>query len=260
MLPPGVVLRSLHLLYHELRPTPSRYSYVIECGTFEKQIDFFAMMRSSDCGLRPEVTFDDGHLSDYEYALPILQSRGIQARFFITTGWTQQRAGYMGWRELRGLQEAGQFVGAHGWTHRLLTHCTTKDLELELVGARKVLEDHLGTAITTVSLPGGRFNKRVLGACQEAGYTEVFTSIPRVELLPLGPLVGRLNIRAEMSLAWLSELLQGDGTLLASARRHDGMKRALRALLGDRLYASIWSLVNRKEPEVETNSGEASQR
>src|SRR6185437_12879132 len=122
-----------------------------------------------------------GHLSDYEHALPLLQARNLQARFFITVGWTGQKPGYMGWNELRSLHEAGQQIGAHGWTHTLLTHCSDKELATELGQARLTLEDKLGTAITTMSLPGGRYNRHVLAACEKQGYTQVYTSIPRSE-------------------------------------------------------------------------------
>ena len=92
----------------------------------------------------PEVTFDDGHISNFEYALPILQSQNLKAQFFITVGWSGRRPGYMGWTELRQMHEAGQSIGAHGWTHSLLTHCNEKDLNFELGNARLTLEDKLG--------------------------------------------------------------------------------------------------------------------
>src|SRR5580698_9649432 len=248
-------MRSLHLLYHELRPSKSRYSYVVACEDFEKHVDLFArLQQTKDCPLRPEITFDDGHLSNYEYALPILQSRGVQARFFITVGWTGRRPGYMGWDELRALSKAGQLVGAHGWTHTLLTHCSTKDLQLELTDARQSLEDKLGTAITTMSLPGGRFDRRILAACRDAGYTEVYTSIPRAEPLPLPATIGRLNVRADMTLPWLTNLLQPESTLLAKLERQNRINTTAKSLLGDRLYTRIWALLNRQEPETDLDN------
>src|SRR6185437_14596919 len=111
----------------------------------------------------------------------LLQARDMKAHFFITVGWTGRKAGYMNWNELRALHEAGQLIGAHGWTHTLLTHCSEKDLQVELVNARTALEDGLGSSITTMSLPGGRYNRKVLAACEQAGYTEIYTSIPRSE-------------------------------------------------------------------------------
>lgn len=248
--------RRLYLLYHELRPKGSRYSYVLETGAFEQQLDLFSQCRrEGDGGLWPEITFDDGHISNFEYALPILQSREMKARFFITVGWTGQKPGYMGWNELRALQEAGQSIGAHGWTHTLLTHCSDKDLQTELVSARTALEDKLGVAVTTMSLPGGRYNRRVLAACTEAGYTQVYTSIPRSEPMSSLTMVGRLNIRGDMKLEWIAQVLRPESRILTSLGRQYKVKEAAKLLMGDSFYETAWALLNRKEPD--TNDGEA---
>jgi len=256
----ATALRRIYLLYHELRPSASRYSYVIEAGEFEKHADLFVQLREQGAPvLWPEVTFDDGHISNFELAFPILYSRGLKAWFFITVGWTGRRPGYMGWQELRALHQAGQMVGAHGWTHTLLTHCNEKDLLTELSSARLTLEDKLGASITTMSLPGGRYNRRVLAACQEAGYTQVFTSIPRAEPMPLGTLVGRLNIRGDMQSAWISNLFQPDSSALSSLGRQYRMKETAKTLLGDRLYEKVWALLNRKETDTDMREAATSE-
>ncbi|MEO6911102.1 MAG: polysaccharide deacetylase family protein, partial [Edaphobacter sp.] len=242
--------RRLYLLYHELRPGGSRYSYVIGNEEFEKHLDLLARLRETKEGLWPELTFDDGHISNFEYALPILQSRNLKARFFITVGWTGQKSGYMGWSELRSLHEAGQAIGAHGWTHTLLTHCSKKDLETELGSARMTLEDKLGAPITTMSLPGGRYNHRILAACEAAGYTQVYTSIPRSEPASPGTIVGRLNIRGDMKAEWIDGVLQPESRTLASLGRQYKVKEVAKTLLGDSLYEKAWALLNRKEPDA----------
>jgi peptidoglycan/xylan/chitin deacetylase (PgdA/CDA1 family) len=147
---------SLYLLYHELRPAGSAYSYVIDTEMFARHMDLVLQSRTEATSLWPEVTFDDGHVSNLEFAAPILYARGLTARFFITVGWTGTKPGYMGWNELRELQAAGQAIGAHGWSHKLLTHCTEQELRVELNDTRAALEDKLGSPITTMSLPGGR--------------------------------------------------------------------------------------------------------
>ena len=241
-------LRRLHLLYHEVRLCRSEYSYAIEREQFERHVDLFVEMRKADgFGFYPEVTFDDGHISNFELALPVLQSRGLIARFFITAGWTGIEPNYMGWPELRSLHASGQLVGAHGWSHTLLTHCNKKELDKELGAARMLLEDKLGTAITTMSLPGGRYNKRVLAACREAGYSRIYTSEPSAEQMQAGYRVGRLNIRGDMNEDWLRRVLQpGSGVLLGLERQYR-MKTAAKTLLGDRLYEKLWAVLNRKE-------------
>jgi len=247
--------RSLYLLYHELRPTPSEYSYVVQKAQFEEHLNLFDSIRNSPHSeLLPDITFDDGHISNFEYAAPLLQDRGIQAHFFITVGWTGHKPGYMDWPELRLLQQAGHRIGAHGWTHTLLTHCSSKDLQIELVDARKTLEDKLGVAIKTMSLPGGRFNRQVLVACQEAGYAHIYTSIPKTESLPPGRMVGRLNIRGSMQADWVSSLFEPRSASLAGLEREYRIKAAAKNVLGDRLYAKLWSLLNRAEPDAITDN------
>jgi hypothetical protein len=240
----------LFLLYHEIRSGGSEYSYVTDSSMFEKHLDLCVRLRESK-GIWPELTFDDGHISNLEIAAPMLQSHGLTARFFITVGWTGIRPRYMGWPELRALHEMGQTIGAHGWTHTLLTHCNDDELRRELRDSRLVLEDNLGTPITTMSLPGGRCNDRVLTACKEAGYTQVFTSVPKVESLPLKDTVGRLNIQGNMQAEWIAKLFQPNSSLLAGLERQNRIKETTKALLGDKLYAKLWAFRNRQEPEPE---------
>ena len=104
-----------------------------------------------------------------------------------------------------------------------------------------------------MSLPGGRSNRRVIAACQEAGYTEVYTSAPRSEALPLGPTVGRLNILGSMQAEWIEQLFQPGSPILAGLERKYRMKEAAKTLLGDNLYARLWALANRKEPDTDGN-------
>ena len=237
----------LHLLYHELRELPSDYTYALQKTSFEQHADFFVSARDQgNTTLWPEITFDDGHISNHDLALPILAARGLQATFFITVGWTGARAGYMGWEHLRALRDAGQRIGAHGWTHALLPHCDAPALRRELVDARMTLEDKLRMPVTAISLPGGRFNQRVLEACTAAGYTSVFSSIPKAEPPGSTGLVGRLNIRSTATVEWLARLLDPGTGVLRKLERQDRWKKALKQAVGDRAYAKLWAVLNRQ--------------
>jgi peptidoglycan/xylan/chitin deacetylase (PgdA/CDA1 family) len=223
--------------------------YALACDAFNAQLDLFLRLgHAGGQSLQPLITFDDGHRSDYEYALPALADRRIVASFFITAGWTGREPGYMDWQQLRSLDQAGQRIGAHGWSHTLLTHCTPTELDRELGDARRILEDKLGCPVTSMSLPGGRYNRRVLAACQAAGYTEIYTSIPRAEPSHSSLLIGRVNVRAGMSLAELEALLDRNGTALPQVGRRYRVKQAARALLGDQIYARLWARLNRRGP------------
>jgi hypothetical protein len=108
-----------------------------------------------------------------------------------------------------------------------------------------------------MSLPGGRYNSRVLTACVEAGYTRVFTSVPKAEALPLGITVGRLNILGDAQPEWIAKLFEPDSTVLTGLGRQYRIKSAAKAMLGDRLYERLWALVNRKEPDPDDAGGRA---
>ncbi len=252
-------MQTLHFLYHEIRPAKSDYTYALDLKEFEAQAEFMAKtLRAAEQEakpyrlVRPAITFDDGHVSNYEHAFPVLKRFGLSAHFFITAGWTGQRADYMRLPALRTLQSAGQQVGAHGWSHKLLTHCDRSELQRELGDARKKLEDGLGVAVKTMSLPGGRFNRRVLAACQDAGYERIFTSEPATETSTglqgsAFKLIGRVNLLAGSDVGLLCGLLTPGNSRLAALGRSYRIKRAVNTLLGDALYARVWALANGRQ-------------
>ena len=244
--------RCLYLLYHELRPGPSKYSYALGTSAFAVHADVIAeTIGNEQPGNSPVVTFDDGYASDSEYALPILSVRGLRAHFFITVGWTGKIPGYMGWPQVRSLIDSGHIVGTHGWSHALLTHCSAKELDRELNASRRLLEDKLGIAVTTMSLPGGRYNRRVLAACQEAGYTRVYTSEPRLETTVSAFTIGRVNVSSDRSVSWIRALLQPQSKELSKLQRQYSIKRTIKVFLGDWAYDKLWAAVTRQGTETQ---------
>ena len=239
-------MQGLHLLYHEVRAVPADYSYVADAATFHQHLDLYVRLRETG-PVRPEITFDDGHVSNFEIAAPALESRGLKAQFFITAGWIGNKSGYMNWPQVSGLQRMGHPIGAHGWSHRLLTHCPDAQLKDELSRSRRTIEDKLGVPITTMSLPGGRADRRVLEACRAAGYNHVFTSVPQLESFPLPFAVGRVNVLGTMQAEWIAHLFEPHSPALAKLRRRDRAKSALKSLLGDRLYEKLWARLNRSQ-------------
>ena len=245
------------LLYHELRPEASAYSYVLPCDRFREHLQLFARLGSEmPKPYAPVITFDDGHISNHAYALPMLQDAGTTAHFFITAGWTGTRDGYMEPRHLRELYAAGHAVGAHSWSHALLTGCSDAELQHELCDAKVALEDWIGAPVSALSLPGGRGNARVLRACRKAGYTTVWTSTPGVTPSVSEPVIGRFNILAGVTEEALARLLNPGSGALRKAERLSRAKAVLQGMLGDRMYAKLWAAVNRQEADGAARPGE----
>jgi peptidoglycan/xylan/chitin deacetylase (PgdA/CDA1 family) len=120
-----------------------------------------------------EITFDDGNLSDVEYALPVLQERGLTATFFVCAG-RIGRERYLGEEELRTLLDAGMRVGSHGWSHVDLRGLTAAELTRETVDSRHRIAEVSATAVDSFAIPLGSYDRRTLRSLRD--YTEVYSS------------------------------------------------------------------------------------
>ena len=99
----------------------------------------------------------------------------------------------------------------------------------------------------------------MLRACTAAGYEQVFTSFQQAEDLSTAHgTVGRLNVRGGTELMWFRKMLAADGRALQSVARKEQVKAQARRVLGDRLYARLWSVLNRQEePEEQAEAAGA---
>lgn len=114
---------------------------------------------------KASITFDDGYLSTYQYALPILTERNIPATIYISTsllGGTYDGQPMMEWSQVESLQnDYGWEVGSHSVTHPELTLLTAPQITEELINSKTDLEAH-GFAVSNFSTPYGDYNNTVL--------------------------------------------------------------------------------------------------
>lgn len=240
----GHRLRPTVLGYHELSATAVDYNYALTCRTFEEHLQLAAELAENfGNGESPLViTFDDGHISNYTLALPLLQKYSCKAIFFVIGSRIGEHKDFMTWAHLRELVSLGHRVEAHGWSHTFLTHCSDVQLHSELVRTRQALEDSLGAPVSALSAPHGRWNRRVLKACAVAGYRTLFDSNPWVgrrgldEVEVVGRLIAVQSLDSSRLLHWMTM-----GRLEAGLRQtQHAAKRSARSLLGDKLYYRIW--------------------
>ena len=135
------------------------------------------------------ITFDDGFLSVYEHARPILDRYGFPATVFVPTRFMDQDAplawpGIDEWlggpheAELRGMSagqlrsliEAGWEIGSHTLTHPHLTALGDEELREQLVTSRRECAELTGADCTSIAFPYGDADERVIGEAQAAGY------------------------------------------------------------------------------------------
>ncbi len=153
------------------------------------------------------MTFDDGFLSVYEHAYPLLKERQITATVYIVVDslggindW-DRRAGdveerMMSAKQARELADNGFEIGSHTLTHPRLAQLEDEQLTREITDSKHKLEDLIGKEVTSLSYPYGNFDNRVLQAAVAAGYknavsTKLGTVIQGTSLFE----IPRVNIR-----------------------------------------------------------------
>ncbi len=120
-------------------------------------------------------TFDDGHISNYALAYPLLEYFMFKAVFFVICE-NIGKEGFMSWSELRRLSDNGIMIGSHGMTHRFLTRLSDEELRRELVDSKRMIENSINKPVRCLAVPGGFYNERVRRMAMEAGYEAICTS------------------------------------------------------------------------------------
>jgi peptidoglycan/xylan/chitin deacetylase (PgdA/CDA1 family) len=227
------------LAYHEVMPE-SNYAYCVTPAAFAEHLRLFDSMKKSK-SQNSQITFDDGEQSQYRNALPLLAEYGIKATYFVTPGLIGTAAKFLGWDELRALQAGGHSIQSHGWSHKFLTSCSDAELAYELHASKQSLEDMLGNAVEEISVPGGRWDQRVIAACVAAGYGRVYVSDPWVETEISGvEVIGRFMVRRNTTIDELEKIVERDRDALRNLKLRSQLKQGLVGLLGDSLYHRIW--------------------
>jgi len=244
-------LRALILTYHETLSSSSPYQYSVTRDQLDQQLGLVAKHCATPGGAgKAVVTFDDGHVSNYENALPLLDQHVIPGVFFVIAGRLGIRHDYMTWDQLRDVVARGHQVQSHGWSHRYLTELSASDLMRELRDSKQVLEDRLGAEVTSLSVPHGRWNATVLQACSQAGYRRVYTSDPWVypEHKYGVEIWGRYMVRRTLSPEHLQHLLSFDARTHGMVRINHCLKENLKRVFGNQMYHRVWRLLAHKRP------------
>ena len=230
------------LAYHEIAPHEGKNLYTVCIRNFEEQVRYLTGNLPKNVGI-PAVTFDDGHISQYRYAGPVLDRLNVRATFFATAGWTG-RSDYMSASQLRELLALGHRIEAHGWAHKMLTLCSPSELYTELHYAKCALEDHLGTPVEAISIPHGRWNRTVLRMCAHLGYREIYISEPRLRHVDglNARVIGRVMVTRDMSAAQVERLAR-TGSTSVGGRIRTGIKNGARRVLGEKRYHKFWRLL-----------------
>ena len=153
------------------------------------------------------LTFDDGDVSGYTAAAPILERFGFRGEFFVVTEWIGC-AGFMTAGQLRELSARGHRVHSHSRTHPVLPPLATAAIEEEVITSKRELEDAIGAAVEYFSIPNGAYDARVLDAARRAGYTGVLNSVAGYNRPGASFVLRRFSARAYTGVAEIASICE----------------------------------------------------
>jgi len=193
------------LLYHHIatpppRGTPSRSNYVaphhfaaqmrllhrlgIKGLSLENAIPYLLGRKSGRVAV---LTFDDGFLSVFDEALPILARYDFSATCYFVTekiagcnDWDKpqaRRAPLMGEDELRQFVASGHEVGSHSLTHPHLTRLEQDQAQHEISQSKQRLERLAGRPVTSFAYPYGDQNAALKDMVRQVGYKNGVSTI-----------------------------------------------------------------------------------
>jgi peptidoglycan/xylan/chitin deacetylase (PgdA/CDA1 family) len=122
------------------------------------------------------ISFDDGYLSHYTKAMPVLKALGWPGVLNLEVD--NVRPGDLTASQVRGLIAAGWEVDSHTVTHPDLPTVSDPQLRHELVASRNYLRKRFGVPADFFCYPAGRYDARVVAAVKAAGYRAATTTQP----------------------------------------------------------------------------------
>ena len=108
------------------------------------------------------LTFDDGMLSQYTYAKPILDKYNFKATFYIICN-SVDTENRMNWNNIQTLEEEGHEIGSHSMNHQRLGELSNNEMKYEIIESKRCLENK-GFNVTSFSFPynDGDNNKNII--------------------------------------------------------------------------------------------------
>jgi peptidoglycan/xylan/chitin deacetylase (PgdA/CDA1 family) len=127
------------------------------------------------------LTFDDGFMSVYHYAFPVLKRYQMKATIFATPDPESENFkknaaldSPLTHAQMQEMSENGIAIESHGMTHRYLTEMEPELVRWELEESKKVLEGIVRKPVRFLAIPSGAYNRTVRQLAKEVGYQAVF--------------------------------------------------------------------------------------
>ena len=141
------------------------------------------------------VTIDDGYVSGYDVAWPILKKFNYPFTMFVYIDYIGTGGKSVTWDQLAEMRDAGVDIESHSYSHSNLkapgngVDKRTKErvaqdikalgmegwMRKEIIGSKATIEKQLGIKVNVFSYPFGIYNQKARDLVKEAGYEAAFT-------------------------------------------------------------------------------------
>lgn len=201
----GIASQYYEEVAKEIQPTLTKTALDEILSWLESRFDFLTpneFLTADKSGVL--LTFDDGLASTFNNGVSILEKHSAPAIIFITTQHVTEPLNWLSAYRLRAEQQwgdlkkvpsniAGDFfngmtieqvsqaahhplitVGSHTISHPLLTNCSPKEMNDEILGSKQYLENITGEPVKYFAYPAGDYNRKVAECVINAGYEAAF--------------------------------------------------------------------------------------
>ena len=199
------------LCFHNIEDKSAMKALTISVTEFERELtavkengftvigmqDFLAWRRGEK-SIPPKscvITIDDGWVSGYTNAWPVLKKFGYPFTLFIYVNYVGSGGKSLSWEQLAEMRDAGVDIQSHTYSHSNLRApgvgvdaktkaLVQKDIKAlgkegwlrkEIFDSRKVLEEKLGIKVNALAYPFGVHTPEARALVKAAGYEAAFT-------------------------------------------------------------------------------------
>lgn len=226
--------------------------YVLTRSRFEQHVDYLAHKPAD--AIRAVISFDDGDLSGYTIAAPLLEQHGFRGEFFVVTRWLGT-PGFMTADHLRELVQRGHGVHSHSRTHPKLSSLAPAQIADELQGSKDDLEAILARPVTQLSIPGGAYDDRVLDIAKRAGYTQVMNSVEGYNDDAPQFLRKRFSPRSYSEVSMIRSICEHPARTKANLAMKRGAVKLVRGVMGNAGYGKLReTIISRRRDAPDSTS------
>lgn len=190
------------------------------------------------------LTFDDGHISNYKFAFPILKEFSFIATFFIVPNFVG-RENYISTDNIIEMYRNGMKFESHSLTHPYIVSLDRRKILHEIIESKQCIQDMLKVEVKHFSVPYGFYNKYLIHYLKEAGYRSLVTEDfgyyvfkdSSFHILP------RFTVKSNSGLTTLQNIVEGRKIfLLPNYAKASGI-RYYKLILGYKNYIRFKSLL-----------------